>query len=76
MSAIFQASSESSIGFTLPETQADRAVKSVQQMFSGEITSGLIDHVTAKPGMAVIAVVGDGMAGQVGRIAIHTHILD
>ena len=69
VSTIFQASSESSIGFTLPETQADRAVKSIQQMFSGEITSGLIDHVTAKPGMAVIAVVGDGMAGTPGIAA-------
>jgi bifunctional aspartokinase / homoserine dehydrogenase 1 len=69
VSTIFQASSESSIGFTLPETQADRAVKSIQQMFSGEITSGLIDNVTAKPGMAVIAVVGDGMAGTPGIAA-------
>ena len=44
VSTIFQASSESSIGFTLPETEADRAVKSIRQMFSGEITSGLIDQ--------------------------------
>jgi aspartokinase/homoserine dehydrogenase 1 len=69
VSTIFQASSESSIGFTLPETEADRAVRSIRQMFSGEITSGLIDHVTAKPGMAVLAVVGDGMAGTPGIAA-------
>jgi bifunctional aspartokinase / homoserine dehydrogenase 1 len=69
VSTIFQASSESSIGFTLPETEADRAVKSIRQMFSGEITSGLIDNVTAKPGMAVLAVVGDGMAGTPGIAA-------
>ena len=69
VSTIFQASSESSIGFTLPETEADRAVRSIQQMFSGEIASGLIDNVTAKPGMAVIAVVGDGMAGTPGIAA-------
>ena len=66
VSTIFQASSESSIGFTLPESEADRAVRSIQQVFSGEIASGLIDHVTAKPGMAVLAVVGDGMAGTPG----------
>jgi len=69
VSTIFQASSESSIGFTLPESEADRAVKSIRQMFSGEITSGLIDNVTAKPGMAVLAVVGDGMAGTPGIAA-------
>jgi aspartokinase/homoserine dehydrogenase 1 len=69
VSTIFQASSESSIGFTLPETEAERAVKSIQQMFSGEITSGLIDTVTARPGMAVLAVVGDGMAGTPGIAA-------
>ena len=66
---IFQASSESSIGFTLPESEAERAVRSIQQAFSGEIASGLIDNVTAKPGMAVIAVVGDGMAGTPGIAA-------
>jgi bifunctional aspartokinase / homoserine dehydrogenase 1 len=69
VSTIFQASSESSIGFTLPEREADRAVRSIQQVFSGEIASGLIDHVTAKPGMAVVAVVGDGMAGTPGIAA-------
>ena len=69
VSTIFQASSESSIGFTLPESEADRAVRSIQQVFSGEIASGLIDHVTAKPGMAVVAVVGDGMAGTPGIAA-------
>ena len=44
-------------------------MKSIKQMFSGEITSGLIDNVTARPGMAVLAVVGDGMAGTPGIAA-------
>jgi aspartokinase/homoserine dehydrogenase 1 len=69
VSTIFQASSESSIGFTLPESEAERAVRSIQLAFSGEIASGLIDNVTAKPGMAVLAVVGDGMAGTPGIAA-------
>jgi aspartokinase/homoserine dehydrogenase 1 len=69
VSTIFQASSESSIGFTLPESEADRAVRSIRQAFSGEIASGLIDNVTARPGMAVLAVVGDGMAGTPGVAA-------
>ena len=69
VSTIFQASSESSIGFTLPESEADRAVRSIRKAFSGEISSGLIDNVTARPGMAVLAVVGDGMAGTPGIAA-------
>ena len=69
VSTIFQASSESSIGFTLPESEADRAVKSIREAFGGEIAAGLIDNVTARPGMAVIAVVGDGMAGTPGIAA-------
>ena len=69
VSTIFQASSESSIGFTLPESEAERAVRSIRRVFGGEIASGLIDNVTAKPGMAVVAVVGDGMAGTPGIAA-------
>ena len=69
VSTIFQASSESSIGFTLPEPEADRAVNSIRRAFGGEIASGLIDNVSAKPGMAVLAVVGDGMVGTPGVAA-------
>jgi bifunctional aspartokinase / homoserine dehydrogenase 1 len=69
VSTIFQASSESSIGFTLPEKEADRAVASLREAFREELGSGLIDNVTARPGMAVVAVVGDGMAGAPGIAA-------
>lgn len=69
VSTIFQASSESSIGFTLPETQADRAVQAISRVFREELAHGLIDNVTARPGMAVVAVVGDGMVGAPGIAA-------
>lgn len=69
VSTIFQASSESSIGFTLPEAEADRAVSSIRAAFKGELASGIIDNVTARRGMAVLAVVGDGMAGTPGIAA-------
>jgi aspartokinase/homoserine dehydrogenase 1 len=69
VSTIFQASSESSIGFTLPEGDADRAVRSVKRAFKDELATGLVDNVTARPGMAVVAVVGDGMAGTPGVAA-------
>lgn len=69
VSTIFQASSESSIGFTLPETESDRAVRAIKRAFQGELASGLVDNVTARPGMAVVAVVGDGMVGTRGVAA-------
>jgi bifunctional aspartokinase / homoserine dehydrogenase 1 len=66
VSTIFQASSESSIGFTLPEGEADRAVTSLRVAFRDELANGLIDNITARRDMAVIAVVGDGMVGAPG----------
>ncbi len=69
VSTIFQASSESSIGFTLSDAQADRAVQAIRHAFREELAHGLIDNVTARPGMAVVAVVGDGMVGAPGIAA-------
>ncbi len=69
VSTIFQASSESSIGFTLPEAEADRAVASLKNAFRDELSSALIDNITARRGMAVVAVVGDGMVGAPGIAA-------
>lgn len=69
VSTIFQASSESSIGFTLPQSEADRAVAAVRAAFRHELATRLIDNVTARSNMAVIAVVGDGMAGTPGIAA-------
>ena len=69
VSTIFQASSESSIGFTLPEAEADRAVRAVRRAFQTELASGLVDNVTSRAGMAVVAVVGDGMVGTPGVAA-------
>ena len=66
VSTIFQASSESSIGFTIPESQADRAVRRLRQAFRHELDQGLIDGVTARLHMSVVAVVGEGMAGTPG----------
>jgi aspartokinase/homoserine dehydrogenase 1 len=69
VSTIFQASSESSIGFTVPETEAPRGVRAVREAFREELASGVIDNVSAVPGIAVVAVVGDGMAGAPGIAA-------
>ena len=69
VSTIFQASSESSIGFTIPETEAARAVAALRHAFRDELRSGLIDDVTAVADVAVVAVVGDGMVGSRGVAA-------
>ncbi len=66
VSTIFQASSESSIGFTLSEGEAVRAVVALQKEFKDEVASGQVDSVGARNGLAVMAVVGNGMAGTPG----------
>jgi aspartokinase/homoserine dehydrogenase 1 len=69
VSTIFQASSESSIGFTLPSAEASKAADAIRSAFREELTAGVIDSIAAKPGMAVVAVVGDGMVGTPGVAA-------
>jgi aspartokinase/homoserine dehydrogenase 1 len=66
VSTIFQASSESSIGFTVPDGDAERAVYALRKAFQKELDQRLIDGVSAKREMAVVAVVGDGMVGTPG----------
>ncbi len=66
VSTIFQSSSESSIGFTLAAGEAHRAVVAIKRAFREELHAGLIDTVSARDGLAVIAVVGEGMAGTPG----------
>ena len=69
VSTIFQSSSESSIGFTLPGAEADRAVVALEHAFRDELAAGLVDGVSSRRGVAVIAVVGRGMAGTPGVAA-------
>lgn len=69
VSTIFQASSESSIGFTLPEGDAVRAVEALRRAFREELQAGLVDSVGWRGGLAVMAVVGEGMAGTPGIAA-------
>jgi aspartokinase/homoserine dehydrogenase 1 len=75
VSTIFQASSESSIGFTLSAAEAARAVHALRRAFREELAAGLIDTVSARDGLAVIAVVGEGMAGTPGIAARLFHSL-
>jgi aspartokinase/homoserine dehydrogenase 1 len=66
---ISQGSSEHSICFAIPAAQADRADEAVRRAFDAELRDGQIQHVDVTLGLAILAVVGDGMAGAHGVAA-------
>jgi aspartokinase/homoserine dehydrogenase 1 len=69
VSMISQASSESSICFVVPESEADHAVKALKTAFESERRMKLIDRIHAEKRIALIAVVGLGMRGRPGIAA-------
>lgn len=66
---ISQGSSEHSICFAIPETQAAKAESVVRQAFDIELRLGQIQSVEVTGGCSILAVVGDGMAGAHGVAA-------
>jgi aspartokinase/homoserine dehydrogenase 1 len=66
---ISQGSSEHSICCAIPQDQADRAAAVVRQAFERELKEGQIQNVGIDPDLAILAVVGDGMAGTPGVAA-------
>ena len=68
VSTIFQASSESSIGFTVPEARGRARRGRLRRAFATRSPRRDRQRHRA-PGLAVIAVVGDGMAGTPGIAA-------
>lgn len=69
VSLIAQASSEYTIDFTVPADAAKNAVQVLKQAFRAEIAQGEIEHVELRGKIAIIAVVGLGMAGHSGIAA-------
>ncbi|MFT3904975.1 MAG: bifunctional aspartate kinase/homoserine dehydrogenase I [Steroidobacteraceae bacterium] len=63
---ISQGSSEHSICCAIPEAQAVRAKSVLDRAFAGELAEAQIQDVDVASGMAILAVVGDGMAGMPG----------
>lgn len=63
---ISQGSSEHSICFAVPAGQAPAAERAVRWAFAGELRDGQIQSVELASGCAIIAIVGDGMAGSHG----------
>jgi bifunctional aspartokinase / homoserine dehydrogenase 1 len=66
---IAQASSEHSICCAVRGEQAARAVSVLREEFARELDSGLLQAIGAETGVAVLAAVGDGMAGHTGVAA-------
>jgi bifunctional aspartokinase / homoserine dehydrogenase 1 len=63
---ISQGSSEHSICFAVPENTADQVRKVVERAFAVELAQGQVQRVEVTKGCAIIAVVGDDMAGMPG----------
>ena len=63
---ISQGSSEHSICCAIPAVQAERAERVVRAAFTRELAEGQIQSVDAARDLAILAVVGDGMAGTPG----------
>jgi bifunctional aspartokinase / homoserine dehydrogenase 1 len=66
---ISQGSSEHSICCAIPQEQAERAVAVIREAFQRELAEGQIQSVDFDPDLAILAVVGDGMAGTPGIAA-------
>jgi bifunctional aspartokinase / homoserine dehydrogenase 1 len=63
---ISQGSSEHSICCAIPQEQASRAASVVRAAFERELKEGQMQSVDVDPDLAILAVVGDGMAGTPG----------
>ncbi|HYK00556.1 MAG TPA: bifunctional aspartate kinase/homoserine dehydrogenase I [Thermoanaerobaculia bacterium] len=69
VSMISQASSEASICFVIPDSEAAHAVSALEEAFLFERKSKFIDRIRAETQVALIAVVGLGMRGRPGIAA-------
>ena len=66
---ISQASSEHSICFAVPDSQADRARAAVESAFAAEARRGLFQDLEVTRDVTILAAVGDGMSGTPGIAA-------
>jgi aspartokinase/homoserine dehydrogenase 1 len=66
---ISQGSSEHSICCAVSARESRRAVEELREAFARELERGQIEAVAAEPGIGVLAIVGEGMAGTPGVAA-------
>ncbi len=68
---ISQASSEASICLAIPQAAAATAERTLKQAFQNELSHGLIEEISVREGVGLVAAVGIGMAqhtGVAGRV--------
>jgi aspartate kinase len=63
---VSQSSSQNDICFVVPTTDQDRLVQALRAAFEPEISEQTVEHVSADPDIAVVAVVGENMRGIPG----------
>ena len=66
---ISQGSSEHSICCAIPQEQGERAAAVIRRAFERELQEAQIQSVEIDPDLAILAIVGDGMAGTPGVAA-------
>jgi aspartokinase/homoserine dehydrogenase 1 len=66
---ISQASSEQSICFVVPESDARGVATALETAFADEIRRRLIDRIACEPDTVIVAIVGEGMRGTPGIAA-------
>ena len=66
---ITQSSSEYSISYCVPTDEADRAEAALRDAFELELRAGLLDPIDRRDALAVVSLVGDGMAAVRGVAA-------
>ena len=66
---ISQGSSEHSICCAIPQREGEKAALVIRRAFERELLEGHIQSVEIDPDLAILAVVGDGMAGTPGVAA-------
>jgi aspartokinase/homoserine dehydrogenase 1 len=63
---IYQASSEQSICFAIPESATQRIKDELEDEFKLELTRRDIDRIWSQTGVAIVTVIGAGMRGTPG----------
>jgi aspartokinase/homoserine dehydrogenase 1 len=63
---VSQSSSQNDICFVISSADEKRALQALREAFAPEIDEQTVEHVTANPDIAIVAVVGENMRGAPG----------
>ena len=63
---VTQASSDHTLCVAVPEDQGEKALEAVRSAFELELTRSTVGNVSLLRGMAIVAIIGEGMAFRMG----------